>query len=256
MKILYSLILYLFFFTQIAAANPAMILVGGSTSVSAADPCGVAAATYDLVWTGDHASGDTYFCYDNGDSNKNGTQSGGTIGSSYGEDGDGYQKTANNQYITVADGGDGIVQGTTLTQGTVWCSVYFPTSAPSEIVRIVEIVSTPTPGNNNVLCAVSGSATLYVVYEGQGAVRSHSGGLTISADTWTRVAWSWDVTNNAVSIVNSNGTWAEYANTVTAWNESLDDVVVGENYLGGGESTTVNIDNCLILPGYQTADPE
>ncbi len=204
--------------------------------------------TYLFAWNGDYGTDTDKGCFASGASQKDGTQSGGTLSALYGKTGVGLGVTGDSQYITWAvSGGDGI----NIAVGTVWIDVYIADATPATTVVLFECFVTHA---DHLSLGFTVSGTLQAVYEGA----SH--GLQVaSTDTvitgWNTLAYSWSQTDGKHSVKVNNGTWKEDVEALDAWGAAATSFTIGENGIGIAHTETIYIDNVYSLSGYQTAHP-
>jgi hypothetical protein len=251
MKWLALLILLLASACSSADAGYGLQIVGPQVATSTPNPCATAGCdgTYKFCWTGDYAADTDKACVNSGAATLDGTISGGTVGTDYGQAGNGFAKTANNQYITWVNTADNLIDDTV---GTVWMSIY-SASLPDENDVLFESYVASTDYIKFELRLTSGHVR--GTYRGQNASQDVENGTGLSTSTWTRVAYSWDDANNAHAVKMGADAWTAQSETLTALASATDDVTIGENAVGGAENQTIYIDNVYVTAGYQDADP-
>ena len=228
--------------TMISGGVPA----GGATACETAGCDG----TYMFCWTGDLADTDEA-CFANGTVQKDGAVTGGAIGTDGGEVGNGYRKTANNQNILwLVEADDGISDD----QGTIWMSIRVADSADASAGVLESYI-----GTADKLLLVARPATNLVRFLHYGTATSDNvySVATWTDATWTRISASWRVggAGDAES-AGVAGSWADDASAnLDVFASAADDVTIGENSTGGGETTQIDIDNVYITAGYKDADP-
>jgi hypothetical protein len=239
------MIILLLLFLLIASPLYSAELVGFGGAGGTSDcPSG----TYKFFWNGDYPSDTVKGCFTNGTVTKEGTQTGGTIGTAYGQTGNGYRVTAVDQRITWAVSGD---DGISATVGTVWMSIYL-----DGVGSVCTFFESAIDAQNYLEFVTNSSRYLMGYYEGQDVMQLVSAGASyaVPLDTWTRVGYSWDDTNNKHSVKVGTNPWVQDSETLTSWTSSANSLSIGE-YLSGGTSCTVYIDNVYVLGGYQENDP-
>jgi len=213
-------------------------------------PIDCPSGTYLFAWNGDYPADTDKGCFTNGTVQKDGTLSGGTISTDYGQTGYGFRKTANNQYLQWAvSGNDGINPAV----GTMWMSVY----VVDDGARTENTVFESYVGSADFI-AVASMATNYLCawYYGNSSGNSLcSNPGTLSVGVWTRIAYSWDDSNNLHSYKIGAGSWVQESEAINTWISAADKILIGESGTGGTETDTIYIDNVFILSTYQAGDP-
>jgi hypothetical protein len=221
-------------------------------------PC--PSGTYKFYWDGDYPDHENYACVNSGNSTQDiAAQDGDHVNSTGGESGQGFQKTAADQYnqwtITNSDIFDA-------TQGTVWYSLYYVADG-GETTRIWEQWK---DNNNNVDGRLEIAEVVQNFHEdpvaGNQVIASS---LSLSAQTWYRVGYTWQADTGADThcymICDSSG-----ANCTNSGSWTCEDSIgdyTGEDELRIGalegidnSAHEIHIDAFYVTGGYQDADPK
>jgi len=206
--------------------------------------------TYKFAWNGEYFTDNTMGCFSSGSATKNGTLSGGTIGTGYGQVGSGLQTTANNQYLTWVNAlEDGLDNNT----GTLWMSVKFD-GAASAGITIFE--STQATGNY-MRFNIGTSENLIGTFMGNYTTKTASGTATLDT-AWHRVGFTWDTTvsgGDCLGVQIDSGGWECLSDTLVPMTGATTDITIGENGQGGTYTETVWYDNVYILATFKAVDP-
>ena len=236
-------------------ANMNFGITGGSVPVapggSTVDNC--PDATYDFAWTGDNTAGVLYGCLDNGTSTVLGEGGVGALGQTAASTGAGYGLTGNGAETTEHDNICFAIDEATTT-GTIWLSVYFDTTAPSNDNCIIVGMSDPDEYLRHTY-DTSGQAKAF--YQANQAL----GTDTLTTGIWYRQGMSWDNTVGTGSLdVKDSGAWGTNEDTnegLVQISENFDYICIGAPTIS---STSVNtetwVDNIYFINGvYEAADP-
>lgn len=202
---------------------------------------GGGAATYLSMWDGDQ--GDSDVLEYGTSSTVDGTVTGGTIGTDYGQTANGYRKTAHNQRILWTVASDAQMKDDV---GTVWLSI-----RPGTIASNTMIFEAYNGASEILYIRVDAAGTITATYRGTGVTSTD----TVTVSQWNRVGYAYDAASNKHSIKIGSGSWKEDSESITDMTEAMSTVLVGEYAAGGTETTTVDIDDLYIMSTYQEADP-
>lgn len=219
--------------------------------------CPSLASSYKFAWNGDYPDNNLLACNDLASFTKAGV-TGGTveINSDYGYSGNGFRKTANNEYVNFAfDSGDSLIND---ELGTIWMRVY--------------IVSDGAMTNDMVFESSSNSTNfIYIIINSDKSLRGYfrdnvnqqyvvstigSAADTVHWNEWNWIGYSWDATNNRHCVTINDETWYQESETLDAWATQPNNVAIGEKDRGGTESDAIWIDDVYIFNTYQAARPQ
>lgn len=219
------------------------LILTPATTGGAADPCSCPTASYLSCYTGDHASGVNYICYDSGNSNKNGTENGTiTVTSSY------VEITGTAEGLEWAVSTDDLAAGDV---GTFWLTVYVDVATITGVTAIFEITS----ANNNDMMSirVNNDGTVRGIYRQNDVPVNLDSVATLSGQTATRIGYTWDQPNDKHKVyITTTGLEA-----TTAGLNGLAVVTqmqIGEEF-GGPVNHTYRGYDLTIFSTYDVADP-
>jgi len=219
-----------------------------TTVTTTIDPC--SAGTYLSCWNGDYTSDTDKACFDSGASAKDGTQNDGTIGTDYGETGNGFRITAEDQYLKWAvSSEDGIDD----EEGTVWMSVYVTEDESRTDSTVFEA---HVDVNNGIDIQVKGNNRVRGRHEGDGAPNNlDDATIMISPGEWHRIGYTWKVATDFHCVAVNESAWVCQEETLTAFDEPLDQMQIGEDNTEATQTDTIDIDNVYVTGTYQDDDP-
>jgi len=239
----------------IGAGTHTMTIGAGKTiTVSGAVAATCPSGTYLFAWNGDYGSDKDKGCFTSGASQKDGTQSGGTLSATYGQTGVGFGLTANDQYVTWAiSGNDGIDPDV----GTMWLDVYLPAVSITPAKQII-VFECFADGSNHLSLGIRALGGLFGFYEGTSTGKTVTTS-TLGVEGWNRVAYSWSRSGaeetHKHSVKLNAEAWIEDVEPLGTWAVSATSITIGEKDIGITHSDTVYIDDVYVLAGYQTAHP-
>lgn len=231
------------------------LIVGFSGSGGAAFTC--SGGTYLSYWTGDYSGDEDKICYNSGAGNKDGTNTGGTFGTSYGDGGSVgwlYEYGGDNVSWTIAT--EDLASKTT---GTMW--IKFTVSSTVTVdTPIALILSDTTPASNYIRMMIEGSSPdqmrFYYISGGSSYRVDSTSTITADGSTFNIVGGSWrQDAGNDVSITIGN-TWA--SGTVRQ-NRNYSVFTGTPEYLKigneSGQTRDIEIDAIVILSTWEAACP-
>ena len=217
--------------------------------------------TYLFAWDGDHTDGSLVGCKNSGASTVTGTNTSGTISSSYGETGNGIQFTANNQHLIFPVSSEDLIDQDT---GTVWMDLYINETTVPDSPVFWEAVNFADAYNYKLKLTFYTSEYVTGKYKA-GTTEQTTGGSAapVTLQTYIRIAYSWDSPNgrHCILVCGVDGTdcstWDDTdIETLDTWvGNAIDRFTLGEDATGGGSSSEYWLDNVYSLSGYQTAHP-
>lgn len=216
---------------------------GGSNNVMIVSVPGAAPAspcptgTYSFAWDGLYTADNDKACYNSGDSNENGTQSGGTLSGSV------FTRTGLNQYVTWA-ATSGANVGIDDELGTVWMTVTATLSAGGYVFESIN-------GADNIKIEIYSTGAVIGYHNGENVFTSD----LVPTGTPTRIAYSWNAATNFHAVKVGTGSWVAANETVNPWAGTPDDITIGENVANGSGGDTIAIRDVYIINSYQAADP-
>jgi len=153
---------------------------------------------------------------------------------------------------------------------TIWCRIYVSAN-PDAASTIVE--SWHTVNVDGLAIVINTDGTMFGFWEDNGDGETAYGNNLIVGE-WEDIAYSWDQANNKHAAYSgdgendvvpfSDGAWEEDedAGGLNVLSDDPDDIVLGTNgsmgFWGGGDPGAgkyIDIDRCVLVPGYQTAKP-
>jgi len=227
----------------LARMNVATTVGGGAPAAGGDCP---AAGTYDYYWNGDHSSGTTYVCYDDG-ADINGTLSGASINSG-GYSGNKFDATEHNQHLYWSGTID-------VNKGVIW--VLFSTSDTSRTGNIYFMETHDAVNSEFVRVYVETDDTVSAVYDGGGASETCSSTGTIAEDgSWQWLGYSWDIANDDHAVY-VNGAWEDCNDEgFTVLTATAHIFALGEKLAGSSFTETYALDNYYYIPNtYKPAVP-
>lgn len=269
MKYIYGLAFILFVISASVYASTGVKMVGGklastattsaaSTTTTTASAC--PSGTYLSAWNGDYTSDTDKLCYNSGASTKDGTLTGGVVGATYGEAGNGIQLNAGDERLVWAISAGDIIN---TTQGTIWLSLYINDigdDPPNDAYSLFEARESSTASIEG---RMTSSERPYMHWKGTGpAEYSCTWGAGLSTGTWYRVGYSWDyvagpdASNICIAI---DGTWSTEGDcqtiTLGALSTTITSLMIGELNSATATAFEIWIDNFYVLDGFKTSDP-
>lgn len=254
-------ILFLIAFIAVAIAYPCMAGMPGNTVAWVGVPSGggsECSSFYDdsiLSWDGDYPSDTDAACETDGDQVQ-GSQSGGDLGTDYGESGSvGFKVDAANEHISYSQSADQYLDD--LGAVTIWMRIYFsalPTSTAAIFMGFNGV-------GNYILIDVRNTGELTGTYRDVGTVNLVYSPSSISAESWVDVAYSYDRASANTHTFNTGGSWKadESDSLSTSTVGDISKIDIGETDEGGafsmGAGEYYQITQWAIVDGYKAAKP-
>jgi len=230
----------------------------GANQPSDANTC--PSATYEVGYNGDHASGETYICYESGTANEQATaNTADSVTSDY------VQYDAVDKYLEFTLTGD--ISAGLDSEGSLFFSVYIVTDVSDE--QLIEIYSDTT--DYITIYINSADDKIYGIHRSEDAGQNTVKGSLITADGWYRVGYTWQTGEDAAGKHNISIEAGDDKMDVWEENEDVEDLddwddegtpldptylAIGEhNIVGSAVSHTIRIKDVYITTGYEAADP-
>jgi len=246
---------------EVPEARLSTILLSGTPATTGTvDNC--PDATYAFAWTGDNTSGSDYACTSNGTSSVQAASSGGSLayGTSYGENGDGVQINAADEYLLFTASGGDIIDD---EASTIWFSIR--TNGDVDMANPPPYIFESYLGGSNaneLYGYVRPDEDVATIAWGASTGESWNGAdADITNGEWHRIGVSWDAASGYLCVDTDDQSWANCSgsNTFTAWNDGSpadpDDFTIGENQTGNAFTWEIHMDNIYIVTTYKAADP-
>ena len=208
-----------------------------------------------LSWDGDYPSDTDTACETDGDSVQ-GSQSGGDLGTDYGESGSvGFKVDAANEHISYSQTADQYIDD--LGAVTIWMRVYFSALPTGDTAIFFAYSAT----SSYVLIIARSSGEFIGIYRDAATSNSVYSPSSISAESWVDIAYSYDRASANTHTFNTGGSWkadeADSLSTSTVGNISK--IEIGETDEGASFSMGVGeyyqITQWAIVNGYKAAKP-
>lgn len=228
----------------VAATNTVQVSVGTAASGGSGVVDNCPDATYDFAWTGENTAGAAYGCFDSGTSSATAASNDQIdLGSGYAQAGS-YGALANSNQDDIC-----WTISETSVVGTVWFSIYEDTPVVDTGYTITLIDSDNITEYAYLRLHNNGELRSY--YNGQNV----PGSTAISADTWTRVGFAYDVTSGVHSVY--DGDWdGEDTETLTQISGDFTRICIGNSESNTTVTGAIWFDNIYLVNGtYQADDP-
>jgi len=228
-----------------------------SPAVPAGDNNGAPSGTYLFAWNGDATLGDsaTGFRNSTGDTITGYITGEVDIAAAYGQDGKGLMMdTVSNLGIMFKIDTYDIIK---VDSGTVWFSIYRPDSVSGSTTYFWETNDGSASDMIYINNTANGRPTGY--FKGNNTLQNviSNTAYRVHQQTWTRVAYSWDMVNDKHKIfvggVHTGTT--EETETLTDNTSALIEMWFGENEVGASQNEAIYIDNVYIVTRYSSTDP-
>lgn len=228
----------------------AVIFISGSAA-GGAPPADCPTGTYDFAWNGDHSSGTLYACLNSGISATQSTAQSGsyTISSDYGVTGNGIGFTGGTTGDDFIKFG-GSVYDSYGSAGTVWLSVYPVASDTDKVVGEATV-----SGTNYFYLNIMSNDRIHFYFKATNAAQVANAACTVTIGAWNRIAYSWTIGGDEISVTNDGASWYTAAADFTAWPSAPSFVAIGWDTYGASGTDDVYVDDFYISDGYQAADP-
>jgi len=224
-----------------------LMVIHGPVRGGGGDPCGCS-GTYTFCYTGDHASGTTYACYDSGASNEAASaNTADSVSTDY------MEYDATNEYLEWTE--SGLVDD---AGQTIFFSVYFIDRDSDSTVGTCNLMESYYDASNYIKVVYQSGYFRFYYYDG--SISDVYKALTPSFTTWYRIGVTWDVANDKYSIsvvtLGSSPSWNEQTGEgLSAMTADPLSVVLGEDAGGNGVDERIRNKDAIIVGGYQSADP-
>ena len=230
------------------------MLIGSGAVGGGSDNC--PSGSYTIAWNGDHSGGTLSLCDSGSATNPNSA----TIGSSYGDTGNGLLVDSATDSIKIAAVWNNV--------GTIWVKFDPQYCGAADGNHFIFAFMNGTNNYDGVTIRHKNTGNIYVYYKwdlgGSGSqVYYQPGSLSCSAGTWEYLAISWDNTQSDGSdklAIWYDGSWqADEATTLgTAWGAEPDQIELYGEIMGDDTFTDDEyyIDNFAYIAGtYQASNP-
>lgn len=206
--------------------------------------------TYKFAWNGDYSGDTDKGCFNSGGSTKDGTQTNGTIGASYGQSGNGFRKTANDQNIKWAVSSD---DGFDDEVGSLYVSAKITDDGTDTEIVLFEAGG---DASNYFKLAITADRHLICAHRTGGSTTTASSTDTITEGSFVRLGCAWNAATDKVSVKVGAGTWKDNeSGTVSPSGTDFTTIGIGESSLGGTENDTTDIDDVFVIGTYEGTDP-
>jgi len=217
-----------------------------------------ASGTYMSFYDGDYDSDTDKICHTSGAGSKDGTNSGSGGYGAYGDGGNGWRYTTDDDNASYAVAADDLAND---AEGTLWVK-FKCASTPTGTLTIFEMQAGTDPSDNNAKLHIeTTTAEVKGTYEGNTTSEQvvTPGSVTCDGSTWNTVGYAWKQgesgSDHAVTIGN---TWAtgtdEDDDDLTAWSYGVASIMMG-NDIYFGKTVTVDFDRFVILSTYKASCP-
>jgi hypothetical protein len=224
---------------------------GGGVAAAPASPC-PSGTGYLSAWDGDYTSDTDKMCYNSKASTIDGTLSGGSLSTDYGESGSvGLLADASNEYLTWTNTSSVLLNE---SEGTICIRVYINAESYSGFTQLFEATNGENPGEQRIKLYFASDGSLKVEIEDDVGTEfyTNTAGSAITPQTWSTAKYTWltGTTTEGKHKICVNATCTEdTGDNITAITE-LTYITLGERYCNISMTHPLWIDSLKIYNTY------
>ncbi len=218
--------------------------IAGQTIASGDSDC--MSGTYMGAWDGDYPSDTDKLCVNSGASNKDGTQSGGTLVAGS------YTVTDKDQYVNWTNTANDIIDE---DEGTLWAEVNLD-SGNSSNIYFLEVFADDS--NKMTISFIESSGVLVVARTGGGATDSVTSVGTVTKGEATKIGITWSVGRSVADLAvttDAGSAWTDEGVDGIATMSDITNVRIGNELQSTNSGQTIIYTNFAVQSGWKTACP-